>query len=198
VIDHIVVDVETTKLFKEVQGGRESLDKLGVGCAVIYSYLDDGYAIYKQNCVEELKERLLKADKITGFNTYKFDYPVIWGMKLKDWLGCRDAQKIIPKTNDILRRVWISLGLNPMEFTGAHRGLSLNNICTATLNEDKSKMGEDAPFLLRDGEWDLVLTYCLHDVKLTKNLADFIDKYGYVVTADEKVIRIWAEPNEVV
>lgn len=196
-MDEIVIDVETSYLFKEV-GGPKNLDRLEVGCAVVYSCLDDSYSIYKQNCINELRQRILAADKVTGFNVWKFDYPVIWGLKLEDWLKTPEATKVLPKTNDLLRRIWISRGLNPIQFTGAHKGYSLKTVCSATLSEDKSDIAEDMPRLLRTNDWDLVVTYCLHDVKLTRELSVFIDKYGYVLNGKEEVVRVWAAPDEVV
>lgn len=195
--DHIVVDVETENWSEDV-GGWERLDLFGVCCAAVYSYSDDTYSLFGKNSADDLRDRLLAADKITGFNTYKFDYPVIWGMKLKDWLKSDVAKKIIPKTNDILRRVWISLGLDPMQFTANHRGWGLDALATGTLDRKKIGDGKMAVEWAKQGNWDLVATYCLHDVKLTRDLSDFVDKYGFVINGKEQLVRVWAEPDEVV
>lgn len=195
-LDHIVVDVETSFLMDEVEG--RDLAKLGVGVAVVYSCIDDSFSVYKQDAVSELKSRILEADKITGFNIWKFDYPVIWGLSLHDWLKSQDAARILPKTNDILRRAWISMGLDPMQFTKDHKGLSLRVLASATLGTDKDDMGKLAPSLMREGKWDIVTSYCLQDVRLTRDLANFVDNYGYVINGRDDVIRVWAEPNEVV
>ncbi len=194
--DVVVVDVETQYLSNEI-GGWKNLDKMLVGCAVTYSFLTDDYEVYSYAGINDLRERLLAADEVVGFNLWRFDAPVIFEMKLDDWFKSDIFKKLEHKQNDLLRRIWISKGLDPSTFGGAHKGLSLATISEATLGCSKdTSLGAEAPNLLREGHIDLLHSYCIRDVKLTRDLYTFIDKYGYVIDGSDTVIRIWAEANE--
>lgn len=193
--DIVVVDVETQYLFEEV-GGRNNLDKLEVGLAVVYSYTDESYSFYKESSVQELRNRLYAAEEIIGYNSIKFDLPVIFAYKWNDWLESKDYKNFVLKSNDLLRRIWLSKGLDPLQFTGAHKGFSLKDVCLATLGLEKADLGKESPGLLRRGDWDIVAGYCQYDVFLTKKLKEFIDTYGYIINSKNEVVHIWAEANE--
>ena len=189
-LDHIVFDVEIANPIEE-RDGWLATDKLGVGCAVVYNYQSDAYDVYNQRHVDELRHSLLKADKISGFNIYKFDYPVVFGMTLKDWLKSEEAKILIPKTNDLLRRIWLTLGLDPMSYVKrSHGGWGLNAIATGTIGQAKIAEGKTAPGWIASGSWDYAVTYCMDDVRLTRDLVDFVDKYGYVVNGNTQKVLV--------
>ena len=179
-IDHIVVDVE---IQKTVNGPPDNLtwndtDKLGVACAVVYEFRSDRFRVYGPEDVEVLKQRLLAADRVTGFNTRNFDFPVIWGLRRGDYV-----RELEPKSNDILREIWKALSLDPDVFSDAHNGWSLDNVVRGTLHAGVGKIGNGAlaPVWFQRGEWCRLITYCLDDVTLERDLARFIDRHGYVV-----------------
>ncbi len=94
--DHIVVDVEIKKTIEETPGGWDSTDKLGVAVAVVYEFQTDRFRIFGDTAaeLESLRARLLKADRISGFNIWKFDFPVIFGLP-----GRERVEELRPKTN---------------------------------------------------------------------------------------------------
>jgi DEAD/DEAH box helicase domain-containing protein len=192
--DHIVVDVEIKKTIQETPGGWESTHLLGVACAVVYEYRSGAYRVYgdTERDLERLRARILAADRVSGFNTFRFDFPCIFGFSRTDWDGLRGDPKnrLQATSNDLLRRIWEGLGLDPDEFTSRHRGWSLNNVSGETLGRKKIGNGADAPEWYQNGEWGRVVNYCLDDVKIEKGLTDFIDHHGYVLGPNRRRVSL--------
>lgn len=184
--DHVVVDVEIQRRVEETPGGWDATDKLGVACACLWEYRGARMRVYGPDDVEALRERLLQADRITGFNIFNFDFPVIWGVSKSDWIenrvpGTIPKDVLAPITNDILRRIWQSQGLDPDHFVpSTHGGWSLDAVSSATLGKSKIGNGADAPKWYQQGLLHKVINYCADDVALERDLSDFVDQYGYV------------------
>lgn len=185
-MDHVVVDVEIQKDPKQVPGGWDATDLLGVACGVIYEFNEDRFRVYGPDDVTALKDRLMGADRISSFNGWKFDYPVIWGLSRKDW-SLRAQQpgspqaSLNPRTDDMLVRIWRALGLDEREFTERHQGWGLHYVALGTLGRGKTAYGEDAPKWFQAGLWAKVVDYCLADVALERDVVAFVDRFGYVV-----------------
>jgi len=185
--DWIVVDVEIQKTIEETPGGWDATDLLGVACAVVYEFKGDNFRVYGPNDVERLRERLLAADRVSGYNIWKFDYPVIWGLP-----GRERKMEMLPKTDDLLRRIWQAQGLNPETFSKFHGGTSLDIVAGETINQRKSGFSGDAPKWFQAGEWAKLVDYCINDVKIERDLALFVEKHGYVITRVNRVhIAAW-------
>lgn len=192
-MDHIVVDVEIQKTIDQVKGGWDATDKLGVACAVVYEYLSDRYLIYMENDVKELRSRLLRADRITGYNIWKFDFPVIWALP-----GRERVRELESKTNDLLARIWKNLKLDPDDFSDNHKGWGLDNVAGGTIGQRKIGYGGDAPKWYQSGQLGRMLTYCADDVRLERDLGAFVDRYGYVVNGETgQVVPMATWPKEV-
>lgn len=186
--DHVVVDVEIQKTIEDTPGGWDATDKLGVACAVVYEYRTDRFRVYGPDDVPELIERLLKADRVSGYNIWRFDYPVIWGLP-----GRSRVEAMRSKTNDILLRIWRSLGLSDETFSDEHKGWGLDVVAKGTLGAGKIGFGGDAPKWFQAGQWARVANYCADDVALERDLTTFIDRYGFVVNGKSgRVVRITA------
>ncbi len=181
-MDHVVVDVEIEKTIEETPGGWDATDKLGVAVACVWEYRTARMRVYGPKDAEELRQRLLKADRISGYNIFNFDFPVIWGITKENWrLDKLHKPLLAPKTDDLLRRIWQSLGLNPDVFTKAHGGWKLDDVAGATLGHRKIGFGGDAPKWYQAGLIQKVANYCADDVAIERDLTDFIEKYGYVL-----------------
>lgn len=186
--DHVVVDVEIQKTIEETPGGWDATDKLGVACACLWEYNGARMRVYGPDDVEDLRSRLLRADRITGFNIFNFDFPVIWGVQKNHWINSNwsefdlDIKKSLePKTNDLLRRIWQSQGLDPDHFVPrTHGGWSLDAVASGTLGKSKIGNGASAPKWYQEGLLHKVINYCADDVALERDLSDFVDRYGYV------------------
>jgi hypothetical protein len=193
--DHIVVDVEIQKTIEETPGGWDATDKLGVSVACVWEYKTQRMRIYGPEDVGDLQVRLLKADKISGYNIHKFDFPVIWGYGREEWMHettekVRQLQNCLKnKTNDLLRRIWKALDLNPGQFDDLHKGWSLDVVATSTLGYGKIGYGGNAPKWFQAGLIQKVANYCADDVALERDLADYIEKYGRVLNGN-RVLRI--------
>lgn len=116
--DHVVVDVEIAKTIEETPGGWNATDKLGVAVACLWEYQPQRIRVYGPSDVTALQERLLRADRISGFNIFNFDSPVIWGIGKQDWktgsgiaahqFGKEEGSlKVLleRRTDDLLRRI---------------------------------------------------------------------------------------------
>ena len=175
-LDHIVIDVEIQNPIESLPNGWNDTDKMGIACAVVYEFLGDRFRVFGPEEQEELKERVMKADKITGFNIWKFDYQVIFGLP-----GHKRVEALRDKTNDLLVNIWRNLGLRTDCFTGAHKGWNLDNICKATLGHSKIGNGADAPRWYQAGQLHRVINYCLDDVALERDLCKFMDEHKFVL-----------------
>lgn len=194
--DHVVVDVEIQKTVEEVLGGWDATDKLGVAVACLWEYASRRIRVYGPDDVAALRERLLRADRISGFNIFNFDFPVIWGIPKLAWIAANPRgdtryspamvehvkQELLGKTDDMLRRVWRALGLDPDRFDKrTHGGWGLDVVASHTLGVGKIGNGADAPKWYQAGEVQRVANYCADDVALERDLTDFVDRYGYVL-----------------
>lgn len=210
-MDHVVVDVEIQRTIKETPGGWNATDKLGVAVACVWNYQTARMRVYGPNDVEALRERLLIADRISGFNIFNFDFPVIWGVSKKHWLGdCVDVPNdqawvelhetkklLTSKTDDMLRRIWQAKGLNPDRFhPSTHGGVGLDAVASATIGAKKIGFGGDAPEWFQAGLIQKVVNYCADDVAMERDLTDFVDRYGYVVIHTQDTADRWVDGSK--
>lgn len=161
----IVLDLETQKNFSEV-GGRNKHHLLLVSVAGIYFYPEGRFQIFTERELNKLGEALLTADQVIGFNVKQFDYQV-----LRPYLNFSFDD--VP-TLDILQEVEKVLG---------HR-ISLEAIATATLGIGKTGSGNQAIQLWKNGQLEDLKRYCLNDVKLTRDIYEYGQKYGKLLYRD--------------
>jgi DEAD/DEAH box helicase domain-containing protein len=196
-MDHVVVDVEIQKTIEETPGGWDSTHLLGVAVACVWEYQTQRMRVYGPDDVEALRKRLLQADRISGYNIFNFDFPVIWEIPKPEWLkghtpfesvatdptaGLDSLKHVLKfKTNDILRRIWIAQGFNPDVFQSGMGGSKLDDIAIATIGSYKIGNGTDAPKWYQAGQIHKVINYCADDVAIERDLTDFVDRYGYVI-----------------
>ena len=153
----IVLDLETQKLFEEV-GGRGKNHLLKISVAGIYNYETDRYQIFREHEIPKLSSILQTADQIIGYNIKDFDFEVLrpyLNFNVDDLPYC-----------DILREISKALG---------HR-IKLDDVAQATLGSGKTGKGTEAILYFRQGRWDLLEKYCLDDVKITKQIYDYVLK----------------------
>lgn len=153
----IVLDLETQKAFDEV-GGRGKNHLLKVSVVGIYDYSQDRYQVFREHEIPKLSSLLQTADQIIGFNIKDFDFEV-----LRPYLNFDIHQ--VPYL-DILEEIEKVLG---------HR-IKLEDVAQATLGAGKSGSGKEALVLFKQGRWDDLEKYCLDDVKITKQVYDYVFK----------------------
>lgn len=179
-INKLVFDLETQKSFDEV-GGRDRNHLLKVSVVSVYSYPQDKYYCFTEDEMYRLGEMFLEADQIIGFNIKNFDFQV-----LKPYLSF-DVHNL--PYLDILEEVEKLIG---------HR-IRLDNLAQTTLGVGKNGDGLEALKLFKQGRIEELKKYCTNDVKITKELYDYVLKYGkllYKDYLDTKEIKIsFAEPE---
>jgi DEAD/DEAH box helicase domain-containing protein len=161
----IVLDLETQKSFDEVGGfGKNHLLKISV--VGVYSYLDNKYHCFTEDQLYRLGEMLSSADQIIGFNTINFDYQV-----LQPYLNFKLSE--IPSL-DILQEVEKIIG---------HR-IKLDNLAQMTLGAGKSGDGLQALKFYKLGQMEDLKKYCLDDVRITKEIYDYVVNYKKLLYKD--------------
>jgi len=164
-LNKIVLDLETQKSFDEVGGfGKNHLLKVSV--AGVYSYPMNKYMCFAENELYRLGEMLAEADQIIGFNIRNFDFQV-----LQPYMNFELSE--IPHL-DILLEVEKIIG---------HR-VKLDNLAQMTLGAGKSGDGLQALKYFKLGQMEELKKYCLDDVRITKELYDYVQKYGKCLFKD--------------
>lgn len=192
-MDHVVVDVEIQRAVGDGGLTWNDTDKMGVAVAVLYEHRNDRFKFYGPSDVEKLRERLEAADRISGFNILRFDLPVIYGLAKRE----QPPEALKLRCDDIFLRIQLALQRDPSSTSIArwHKGWSLDITASGTLGRGKIEAGKDAPVMFQNGEFARLHQYCLDDVSLERDLAAFIDRFGYVVngiTGQRVAISPWS------
>ncbi|MGH7829360.1 MAG: ribonuclease H-like domain-containing protein [Candidatus Binatia bacterium] len=175
----LVIDLETQKTFEDV-GGR-NYDELLVSVLGVYRYDGNNYESYLEQDLHRFENLLIDSPLVIGFNIRKFDFPV-----LQRYLKM-DTTKV--PMLDILEDICGKIG---------HR-VSLESVARATLQSGKTADGLEAIEYFKKGEWEKLKSYCLNDVKITKEIYEFGVREGqvYYLTrdgSDRKSVKVeWAE-----
>jgi len=156
----IVLDLETQKTFDEV--GRQNLHKLKVSVVGIYDFQDEQFQAYEESQIPELETRLKSANLIVGFNIKRFDMQVL----APYFFSSVDSYPVL----DLMEEI---------EKVRGHR-VSLQSLAQGTLDETKSGQGLNAVTLFRQGRMDELKSYCLTDVRITRDVYTYGGEHGSV------------------
>jgi DEAD/DEAH box helicase domain-containing protein len=182
-ITEVIFDCETKKLFSDIS----STDPGDLGVSIVSLYIrtvdetqreiSGKLLSFWDTELPNMWEHFRKAKRIIGFNSIKFDVPVLSPYAPKDF-------KTFPHL-DIMKAVRDTLGFS----------LSLDHLAKQTLGKGKSDVGTNA-VIYWNSQNPILLTklksYCEADVLLTKQLYDF--------GVREKKLRYldkWNNPREV-
>jgi uncharacterized protein YprB with RNaseH-like and TPR domain len=172
-IRKVVFDIETSNIFDDI--GSNDPAKLDISIVGTYESATDTYATYSVAEFPKLWAVMERADMLIGFNSDHFDIPLL----NKYYPG--DLTKI--KSLDLLVEVKRSLG----------RRLRLDTIAQATLGIQKTGNGLEATKWWKEGKENLVREYCIHDVKITKEIYDYALEYKelkYIDFGEIKLIKL--------
>ena len=156
----VVLDIETDGLI----GANNVMPKITL--IGVYFYETDEYASYLEHQLSELWPRLERADRIIGYNTKGFDYPVMNSYYPGDFLTFPSL--------DLLEVITASLGFR----------LKLDGVAQATIGAGKSGHGLQALEYFRKGELGKLRDYCLMDVKITKEVYEYGREHGEIFYLD--------------
>jgi len=149
----ITFDLETKNFFQDV-GSNDPTD-LDISVVCIHDSLTDQYLSFLETDFNKLWPIIEQADMLITWNGDHFDIPLL----NKYYPG--DLTKI--KSLDLMKEVQKVLG----------RRLKLDTVAEATVGMNKTGAGADAMILWQNGEIDKLISYCINDVKLTKELYDY-------------------------
>lgn len=165
----IVLDIETQNTFQEV--GAYDHSKLNISVIGVYFYETDEYRCYEEHEFRDLWPRLETCDRIIGYNTKGFDIPIMNHYYAGDLLKVNQL--------DILEEIHHSLGFR----------IKLDDVAGASVGHHKTGHGLQAVDWWRKGEKEKVKTYCLDDVRVTKEVYEYGLKYNAVAYVDRLGVR---------
>lgn len=158
--DKIVLDVETKNSFYDV--GSENTNALEISFIGAYSYNQNAYLSFFENEFDKLAKLLKSTRLIVGFCIRRFDLPV-----MKKYFNFDiNAIPNLDLFEDIEKAVGFRVGLGALSY--------------ANLGVNKTGHGLEAIELYKSGRLEELKNYCLHDVKLTKELYELAQKQGYL------------------
>ncbi|MBI3572437.1 ribonuclease H-like domain-containing protein [Candidatus Kaiserbacteria bacterium] len=165
----LVFDIETISPL--AVRGRLNTDDQELTVVGAYDSATDTYASYTKEELQKFWPIVERADLLIGFNSDTFDIPIL----NRYYPG--DLAKI--RSLDLLAEVYKALG----------RRVRLDSLAQATLGRGKSGDGLAAQAWWNAGETEKVRNYCLEDVRLTKELYDYMRERGSVRYKDLRDIR---------
>ncbi len=130
--------------------------------AGVYDYLTGEYVAYEEKELMILEKRLQNVGMIIGFNIKRFDMPV-----LAPYLFRPIEQFPVLDLLDVVEKV------------RGHRA-SLESLAAPTLKKHKSGSGADALVLFKENKLKELKSYCLDDVRLTKEIYEYGCQHGKV------------------
>ena len=160
----IFFDIETPRWSDEVEGGFSNIPAFGLSVAVTSWNDSNSYQQWMENDANELVKELERAEKIIGFNILRFDYEVL--------------SAYVPNVHDLLDGKSFDI-LADLEDRLGFR-LSLEVICSTTLNKSKLGKAEDAIKWWRQGQVGKVVLYCQRDVELTREIYRYGQEHGFI------------------
>lgn len=171
-MDKLVIDIETKNTFADV-GGQFNLHKLEASFVGIYSYNQNAYVPFFEKDFGELGRVLQKAGLVVGFSINRFDIPVL---KKYFELGNNFSTGVnfnifALERLDLLEEIERAIGSR----------ISLDLLAKENLGLGKTHHGLDAVKFYRERNFEELKNYCLHDVKITKDLYDLAKKQGFLM-----------------
>lgn len=160
----IVLDIETQNTFQEI--GKHDPTKLRISVVGVYFYDSDSYECFFEKDLPRLWKRLEYSDLIIGYNIRGFDLPVMNNYYPGDLLRLPNF--------DIMEEIGKISGFR----------IKLDDVAKETLGQQKTGNGLAAIEYFKSGQLQKLCDYCLQDVKLTKEIYDFICKEGRVKYKD--------------
>ncbi|MBN1794310.1 MAG: ribonuclease H-like domain-containing protein [Candidatus Omnitrophica bacterium] len=175
-MNEIVLDLETQNTFRDI--GTRDPGQLKVSVVGIYDYAETSFQTFDETQLHELESRLLLCDRIIGFNIRRFDLPALSPY----FTTSVDSLPVL----DIMEEIQKVVG---------HR-VSLNSVAEATLGKLKSGDGLDAIQYFRSGDIEKLKSYCIDDVRLTRDVYEFGRQNGMIYfTAKDTADKISVSVN---
>jgi len=197
----VVYDVEVAILPDYVKGGWENPEGMGFASAVAYAYGADRYYFFLHEDGRKGLIELLDGKTAVTFNGIKFDSRVVLGNNRDVNPRGTTRTEIHGFGNyDLLleylkaRYGFTDVGEAEANLGGpvvVHDGsFSLDGLAEGTLRLRKTGHGAEAPLLYQAEQYEALLAYNLHDVRLTRKLFEFAREYGFLVDREGRVVTL--------
>lgn len=167
----VVFDLETRLDTKDLSPDDEQYGwkllregKGGISALVIYDYSQDWVYIYDENSIQSAVAHLEFADVVVGYFSAKFDVPVIEGI-IGRKLQLREHLDLYQE---------ISSASAKKGHIGRRGDFTLDTVAKRCLGHGKINSGKMVSSLIKDGRYADVFNYCAHDVKITRDVFDYI------------------------
>ena len=180
-MDTLVFDIETQNFFTDPGVGRDNFGALKISVVCAYSYAEDRYFSFEEHEMPAAAELFARAGKLVGFSSNRYDVPVLNAYFQKLRLPIENLWK--KERVDLLEEVESATG----------ERVSLSRLAEANLGEKKDQHGSDAITLYREGKMEELKTYCLKDVRLTKEIYDLYLGQHYLMVPKKstgQVVRV--------
>jgi DEAD/DEAH box helicase domain-containing protein len=165
----ITFDLETKNIFQDV--GSSDPAALDVSVVGVHDSATNECVGFLEKDFAKMWPLFEQADAIVTFNGDHFDIPIL------DKYYHGDLSKI--KSIDLMLAVQKVLG----------RRIKLDTLAEVTLGKKKSGNGLDAVTWWRNGEVEKVIKYCLDDVRVTRELFEYMRDRKSVKYRDLGVIK---------
>jgi DEAD/DEAH box helicase domain-containing protein len=165
----ITFDLETKNIFQDV--GSSDPAALDVSVVGVHDSATNECVGFLEKDFPKMWPLFETADAIVTFNGDHFDIPIL----NKYYHG--DLSKI--KSIDLMLAVQKVLG----------RRIKLDTLAEATLGKKKSGNGLEAVTWWRNGEVEKVIKYCLDDVRVTRELFEYIRDHKSVKYRDLGLVK---------
>lgn len=152
-MNYITFDIETYS-----PSDSSKIDTSEFRVTVIGAYFSwiGRYVAFLEKDVKDFLEILKEADLVVGYNHVWFDIPVL--QKYADY----DLKQLT--TYDIMLEFEKKAGFK----------CKLDDLCKSNLGSAKTDTYEKFSKYHKEGRWDLLIDYCMHDVKLTEELFQMV------------------------
>jgi DEAD/DEAH box helicase domain-containing protein len=189
-MDKLVIDIETKNTFADV-GGQHNIGALEASFVGIYSYNQNKYLSFFEDNWAALGRLLQTARVIIGFSINRFDIPVLAKYFQPGKLGSGVNFNIHAlEKYDLLDEIEQTLGFR----------VSLDVLAKTNLNVGKTSHGLEAIKFYKEGRLKELESYCLNDVKITKDLYDLAKARGHLFIPERttgELIKANLKINEV-
>ena len=191
---HLILDIEVSTDISLLPGSWESTDEMDIALAVVYDVTEDNYLFFGHGEYERIRllETIQKAARLTSYNGWQFDLPVICRFDRDTWAKKKGGpvQAILEKSNDDLFLRGQSSAERHPSWKPQRGRLSLNALSRSNLNKGKNGDPTEITRLFRQGKTLQIAEYCLQDVRLTHQLLKHIQNTGQVAIPGKPKITI--------
>lgn len=178
----LVYDLELAEDPDELGWAAALRGECGMSIGVIYDTSTQRPYLYRGPEVHGMADHLEYGDLVVGFNSIAFDLPVI------ESLTGRNLNLV--SHLDLLKSI--------TKASGTRKGYSLSALGERCLNRPKDSDGKAAIKMFKQGHWVDLISYCMSDVYLTRDLYNYILTHKYVISPDGAQIPLEIEAHDLI